>query len=148
MIAGILLDPEKTILAGPLRTAGKILCVISRYILIGTWITMVKTLSNLALDYPLRRAGDSIEYPPAGTLPFYIGCGEALLGMAFIPVFVLALALSLISAGLGVGRWRPRFLFSVALLILPVIAIGTHDVYAGVQFIRANPRPVPARAPG
>gem|GEM_PF-3272136 len=104
-------------------------------------------MCDLALDYPFRRAGDSAEYPPLGTLPFYVGCAKALFGMAFVWIIVFAIALAFTCRVFTEVSWRSRFFASLATLILLMTMSATYDIQRQMQLYRAHPPALHSKHP-
>ncbi len=124
---------------GALKVIIIVLRVAAAIALLCTWVCIAKTFCQLALDYPLRRAGDNDEFPPLGTLPFYIGCAQALLGKNLLFIILFAVILAFIIKGCGVVSWRSRFLLSMMVLSLPIMAFGAHDIYSFMQYAKVHP---------
>ena len=141
MTEGIARQPENSTRAWDMNTGIKFLRAAIAVALIGILIWVFRELSPLALDYPFRRAGDSAEFPPLGTLPFYVGCAKALFGMGFVwmIVFVTAIALAFTFKGFKVASWRSRFLASLGIIILSMTISAVYDIQQQMQWYRAHP---------
>ena len=108
-------------------------------VMLWCWFSLV--MSSIALDYPLRRAGESAFYPASGTPAFFIGCAKALflvlVHTSFVWVIPFAIALSLIFWGLGVKRFRPRALIGLSILILPIIVSSGFRIHHHLLWVES-----------
>lgn len=105
--------------------------------LLGCWIYLSRDFAFLALDYPLRRAGESDEYPALGTGAFYIGCASALLStsVTMLIVFSVPLALVILMLVKSFGL-KSRFLLYLATTMVLLVPVAAH----GVALIRNHIR--------
>lgn len=141
MIESIAQTPEARGPAAWLVPVVKVLCAVIAVLLIGFCLGLFRMGSELALDYPFRRAGENAEFPPVGTLPFYLGCVQALLGMLFVWIctLVAAIALAFTFRAFTLVPWRVRFLNAVALLLMPMTLSAVFDIRRQVQWYEAHP---------
>jgi hypothetical protein len=149
MTESIAQKPEKKDSAGMLMAAVKVLGAAIAVSLSSFCLWIFRVLTPIALDYPFRRAGESAEFPPLGTLPFYVGCAKALLGMlvVWILAFIVAIALAFLLKVLTVASWRSRFFASLAMLILLMTLSATYDIHRQVQWYREHPTALHPRHP-
>ena len=130
-----------------MMTAVKVLCAAIAVSLSSFCLSIFRVLTPLALDYPFRRAGESAEFPPLGTLPFYVGCAKAMFGVGCILALVIAIVLAFTFKFLTVASWWSRFLASLAMLILLMTLSGTYDIHLQMQWYRAHPTALHPRHP-
>ncbi len=96
------------------------------------WCWLSWGVSSIALDYPLRRAGESADYPPLGTLAFYVGCAKALLAahyLILIPGIPIGLAFATIFGNFGIKSWHARCLIISAVLLMPGAIFAPFKIY-------------------
>ena len=102
----------------------------------------------VALDYPLRRAGEGDTHPALGSLAFYLGCVRELLVTlsitSYMWVILFILALCAVFVGFGVTSWRSRIFVSLVILILPITAFSLHAIYRHMKWA-ANTQTTTAR---
>ncbi len=139
--------PVRVLRAGMMMTAVKVLCAAIAVSLTSLCLLIFRVFTPLALDYPFRRAGESAEFPPLGTLPFYVGCAKAFLAHGFIIAFVIAFALAFTFRAFTVSSWRSRFLASLAMLILLMTISASYDIHQQMQWYRAHPTALHPRHP-
>jgi hypothetical protein len=105
------------------------------------WCWFCFVMSSVALDYPLRRAGESAVYPASGTPAFFIGCAKALILVlvhtSFVWLIPFAIALFLLFWGLGVRRFRPRTLIGLSILILPITVSAGFQIYHHLLWVES-----------
>ena len=111
-------------------TLTKIVCGLTGILLVGVWCWFSHALTEVALDYPLRRAGENEIYPALGTLPFYGGCMRALLQVmmasSFVWVIPFVITLLLLFKAFAVTSWWSRCLLFLTPLILPPLACAAY----------------------
>jgi len=105
--------------------------------LLGCWIYLSRDFAFLALDYPLRRAGESEEYPALGTVAFYMGCVSALLSVSVTMLILFSVPLVLVFLMLIKSfRLKSRFLLFLATSIVLLLPVATHGVVLVRNHIR------------
>jgi hypothetical protein len=109
--------------------------------LLTVWLWFCHELSFIALDYPLRLAGQRADYPASGSIPFFIGCGKALLLSLFKTSLVwgipFALMLALVFVGFGVRSCRLRCALGIVLLFVPVGMPACFNVYQHLVWVKS-----------
>lgn len=122
------------------RIVIRIVCALLAIALLALWCWFSFGMSSLALDYPLRRAGESAEYPAFGTLAFYVGCLRGLARIFAIASYMwllpMGLALFLMFRGFALHSLRSRLLSSLAILTLPIICYAAWDIHRHMQWAR------------
>ncbi len=147
MTASIAQTPERKGGAGMMMAAVKVLCAAVAVSLTSLSLGIFRVFTPLALDYPFRRAGESLEFPPLGTLPFYVGCAEAFFGVGCIIAFVIAFALAFTFKVFTAASWGSRFFASLAMLILLMTLSASYDIHRQMQWYRAHPTALHPRHP-
>jgi hypothetical protein len=139
--------PERGLRSGKLRVAVQVLCAAIAVSLTSLCLLIFRVFTPLALDYPFRRAGESAEFPPLGTFPFYVGCAEALFGRGLIIALVIAIVLAFTLRSFTVSSWRFRFLASLSILVDLMAISATYDIHQQMQWYRAHPTALHPRHP-
>lgn len=126
---------------GPSAVA-RVVCALLAIALLALWCWFSFGMSSLALDYPLRRAGENAEYPAFGTFAFFLGCGRALARVftatSYIWLLPMGLALFLMFRGFALHSLRSRLLSSFAILTLPIICYASWDIHRHMQWARES----------
>jgi len=111
----------------------RILCSAVSVALFAVWFWLSEAFSSLSLDYPLRRAGESAEYPALGTRAFYTNCliqlSEGVLFTVWLWAIPMILALGLAFRGFRITIWRWRVVLAVSVITLPTLLYGAYDIY-------------------
>lgn len=149
MIESSAQQPERKLRSGKLRATAQVLCAAIAVSLTSGCLLIFRVFTPLALDYPFRRAGESAQFPPLGTFPFYVGCAKALLGMilVWLIALVIAIVLAFTFKAFTASSWRSRFLASLAMLILCMTISASYDIHQQVQWYRAHPTALHPRHP-
>ena len=105
--------------------------------LFGAWIWLSHVMVSLALDYPIRRAGESAEYPARGTPAFYWNCIYRSAQMLGITVFYWGIP-ALLAFWLPVKvfprlRGLRYWLVGLAGVLLPVIGWICYELFTLTQ---------------
>ena len=124
----------------------RLLCSAVAITLFGVWIWFSTAIASLSLDYPLRRAGESAEFPALGTFAFYTNCLSELVGGVLITVWIWAipmgLALTLAYRGFRITSWRWRIALACCVITLPTMLHGGYDIHHHMSWARENARRV------
>lgn len=116
-----------------ISTVARIVCALLAIVLLAVWCWFSFGMSSLALDYPLRRAGESAMYPAFGTLAFYLGCLRELARIfaftSYMWILPMGLALFLMFRGFALHSLRSRLLSSFTILTLPIICYASWDIH-------------------
>ncbi|MGV3661557.1 MAG: hypothetical protein ACO1TE_15325 [Prosthecobacter sp.] len=116
-----------------MKKLARIACFFMAVLLLGMWCWFCEGISDVALDYPLRLAGQQASYPPFDTAAFYLNCVRALAEVFIVSSFAwavpLMLTLALLFAGLRMRSWRRQALVSLVILIVPVTSFAAHSIY-------------------
>ena len=102
--------------------------------LIGVWIYFCDGVVGVALDYPVRRAGETVfGYHPRGTFAFYWNCTKVLTkGFAVMSPFwvvPLALALSALFYSLAIRSTTVRILITSVVLLGPIVGYAVYNIF-------------------
>jgi hypothetical protein len=102
----------------------KVAATLLALVLIGAWVWYSDFGAEASLDYPLRRAGESAEYPARGTFVFYWKClSEIATVFAFLLTFgavPLLIALSALFYGCSIRSWATRSAIILIVLLMPL----------------------------
>lgn len=147
MIESSAQQPERRLRSGKLMAVVQVLCAAIAVSLTSVCLLIFRVFTPLALDYPFRRAGESAEFPPLGTLPFYVGCATSVFGRGFIIALVIAVVLAFTLRAFTASSWSSRFLASLAMLILCMTISATYDIHQQMQWYRAHPTALHPRHP-
>ncbi len=124
------------------RMIVRIVCALLAIALLALWCWFSFGMSSLALDYPLRRAGESAVYPAFGTVAFYVGCLRELARIfaftSYMWVLPMGIALFLMFRGFALHSLRSRLLSSVAILTLPIICYTSWDIHRHMKWARES----------
>jgi hypothetical protein len=113
-----------------IRVAGVLIALA----LIGVWIWFCEGIVGVALDYPVRRAGETVfGYPPRDTFAFYWNCTKVLAKYFAVmsPYWVVPLALALIALfySLAIRSTTVRILITSMVLLGPIIGYSIYNIF-------------------
>jgi hypothetical protein len=122
-------DTDRTIL----RLGCRLLGIVALVAILGAWIWYSRVAVSVALDYPIRRAGASAEYPPRASAAFYVNCiVQPALTLAFSSwvwgfptVLALWLAATLYPNSRRVTYWSA----ALSCVLLPVIGSIFYELF-------------------
>jgi membrane protease YdiL (CAAX protease family) len=120
--------------AGYSREA-RVSAVVFAVVLLVGWILLCYPIVDVILDYPLRRAGESDDYPPLYSLAFYWKCFSRLLMIPVIllyrPYWLGGLAVSIISLCFGLKIRSNYWRAGVAIVVIfgPIFAHALYRIF-------------------
>ena len=102
--------------------------------LMGVWVWFSWELVGWALDYPIRRAGETVfGYPPRDTFAFYWNCtivlAEAFLMMSPIWAAPLALALFAFFRSCSLRSTTMRIIITSVVLFGPIVGSAVYNIF-------------------
>ncbi len=122
------------------RPAIKAFLIILSILVLAGWGWLSEIGAELALDYPLRRAGESELFPALGTPAFYTNCAKALLddltGMLIIFGLPLALSLFYLLRNCGIKSRLCILLVLAGVTIGPLACFGALEIHQHMSRVK------------
>ena len=102
-------------------------------VLLADWICFTRAMVSLSLDYPIRRAGESAEFPPRDSAAFYWNCtlqiGQLLLVSFWVWIIPAILAFALLHLLFPRLRGWRYWLIGFACVVLPPCGWAVYEIW-------------------